>query len=217
MYQVSNYGAVKSLPRYSVKTDRGVSRFIKGKTLLQRLNTDKYPVVKLSKGKHQTSARVHKLVAEAFLEKPNDIEIFEVNHKDFNRENNKVENLEWLTHPENVLRSHSAGRYNKEHYRGEGNPNYGGTTLREKFQECPELKMLQARPGKQNGKAQPIRLLDLLKRPIKEFSYIGECAEYLIDKYSLDYKVDSIRCAIPLSVKNDRPYLQHYYEYVSQN
>lgn len=39
---------------------------------------------------------VHRLVGEAFLEKPNGMNV--INHKDTNRKNNKVENLEWVDH-----------------------------------------------------------------------------------------------------------------------
>lgn len=50
---------------------------------------------------------VHRLVAEAFI--PNDDPTLEVNHKNRIRSNNRVENLEWMTHTDNVRYSRCRG------------------------------------------------------------------------------------------------------------
>ena len=55
-----------------------------------------------------TSQPVHRLVAKAFIDNPNNKTI--VNHIDSNRLNNKVENLEWVTVKENVLHSFQYGK-----------------------------------------------------------------------------------------------------------
>lgn len=54
----------------------------------------------LSNGKNIERFSVHRLVAQAFLENPNGFD--EINHKDKNTENNRVENLEWCDHAYNV-------------------------------------------------------------------------------------------------------------------
>lgn len=58
-----------------------------------------------------TSQPVHRLVAKAFLD--NEENKPSVNHKDSNRTNNKVENLEWVSHRENVLHSFKYGNRKK--------------------------------------------------------------------------------------------------------
>ena len=100
LYEVSDSGEVRSCDRY-IKTDiRHVkSRLIKGKILFQNLKSNGYKTVDLSKeGKVKTTS-VHRIVAEAFLPNPDGLRF--VNHKDSNRTNNAVSNLEWVTSSEN--------------------------------------------------------------------------------------------------------------------
>ena len=59
----------------------------------------KYEQVDLYKDGKRTSKAVHILVAEAFIPNPDNKP--EVNHKDGNKHNNHVDNLEWVTHKEN--------------------------------------------------------------------------------------------------------------------
>lgn len=59
--------------------------------------------------------RVHRLVAMAFVEKPITEAILEVNHLDENPSNNRADNLEWVTHSENIIYSarRNPKRFNK--------------------------------------------------------------------------------------------------------
>lgn len=50
---------------------------------------------------------IHRLVAEAFIPNPNNLP--EVNHKDCNKHNNKVENLEWCDRKHNLQHSYDKG------------------------------------------------------------------------------------------------------------
>ena len=55
---------------------------------------------------------VHRIVAQAFI--PNPEGLPEVNHKDGDKRNNAVENLEWVSHRKNVLHSFEIGRRSKQ-------------------------------------------------------------------------------------------------------
>ena len=66
----------------------------------------------LSNGnKKQKHAYVHRLVAQAFIPNPNNLP--QVNHKDFNKKNNKVENLEWVTDEDNKSHFVNSRRFNE--------------------------------------------------------------------------------------------------------
>ena len=63
-----------------------------------------YEMIKLSKNGKTYHKLIHRLVAEAFIPNPNKLE--EVDHIDNNTKNNKLENLQWVTHKENIHKSY---------------------------------------------------------------------------------------------------------------
>jgi hypothetical protein len=98
LYQVSNYGRVKALPK---KRINGTGFYIqKERIMSQQLKTKRYYGVNLTKDGIHKNFLVHRLVADAFIKNPNNYE--EVNHIDCNKLNNKVENLEWCTREMNL-------------------------------------------------------------------------------------------------------------------
>ena len=106
-YQVSNLGRVKSKERYFKNHSK--SQKVCEKILTQHKQYGKqnneYMIVNFSI-KHKTISKyVHRLVAEAFLEDYN--EKLDVNHKDGNRSNNNVNNLEMMTRSENQLHAYN--------------------------------------------------------------------------------------------------------------
>lgn len=104
-YIVSNFGNVMSIPR-EYKSKDGKVFYVDGKTLKKHDDTRGYDRVQL--GKHKKE-RVHRIVANAFI--PNPMNLSEVNHKDGNKKNNNVENLEWISHKGNVLHAVETGLF----------------------------------------------------------------------------------------------------------
>ena len=98
-YQVSNLGRVKSLER-TVKSKGNGMMVIKERILRPSLNGSGYPIVGLSKGSDHTSHIVHRLVAEAFI--PNPDNLSDVNHINQDKTDNRAENLNWMSHKDNL-------------------------------------------------------------------------------------------------------------------
>lgn len=116
IYSVSNYGEVRNN-----KTGR----------LMKPIKNEKgYLRVGLTNNGKLKCMRVHRLVAQAFIPNPDNKP--EVNHIDFNKENNCVSNLEWVTNQENTQysvcnrkfpgqrkkRNNKTGERNISHYNG---------------------------------------------------------------------------------------------------
>ena len=95
LYEVSSYGRVRSLDRYDSR-----NHFIEGKLLKNKNNGNGYLLCTLSKNGIVKNKYIHRLVAEAFIERPDCL--YEVNHKDENKTNNNVTNLEWCDRKYNM-------------------------------------------------------------------------------------------------------------------
>lgn len=212
-HEVSSYGRVRTKDRYITRSD-GVVVHYAPRYLCPVLNADGYRQCKLCRNGVYKTRRVHRLVAEAFI--PNPSHLSDVNHKDSNRENNRVDNLEWLDHKSNVQQSIKEGR----HFcvcdlTGKNNPNYGNNKLKQYYAAHPEKALeLLARPGEQNGRAKPLALLDKDKNVAIQFPYIGACAEYLKAQYGINSKVSSIRSNITSAIKSSRAYHGLHFKFV---
>lgn len=94
IYQVSNLGNVKSLNYRKQGFE---------KLLTFKKHNKGYLQVQLRNNKINRTITVHRLVAEAFIPNPNNYTC--INHKDENKQNNTVENLEWTTFSKNIIYS----------------------------------------------------------------------------------------------------------------
>jgi len=99
-YQASNYGRLKSIDRF-VKPGRGLKtkRFRKGQILKLATDINGYLECKLGADRKGFTRKVHRIVMMAFV----GISNLEVNHKDGNKKNNHIDNLEYATHSENHI------------------------------------------------------------------------------------------------------------------
>ncbi len=103
MKQVNGY------PNYLVSSD-GVVLGARGKELVPDKNRSGYYRVSLCKGGVVERVFIHKLVAEHYVENPNNLPI--VNHLDGDKLNNSCDNLEWTTHKENLSHAIETGLRN---------------------------------------------------------------------------------------------------------
>lgn len=107
LYQVSNLGRVKSLPR-SIRNGKG---FYNSKEKILKPNTlaKGYFQVELKKNLKRHPLQVHRLVATAFIHNPNITKYNQVNHINGNKQDNRIENLEWCDNSLNQLHAWALG------------------------------------------------------------------------------------------------------------
>lgn len=100
LYKVSSFGRILSLPRFGTKNEAKILKLHVSKRY-------GYANVCLCKNNHKVLRRVNRLVAIAFIPNPNNLP--EVNHKDGNKLNNNVSNLEWCTNSYNKIHAYKIG------------------------------------------------------------------------------------------------------------
>lgn len=191
LYMVSTHGRVKSVDRYIQHPHSGRT-FMKGRILKSGTNNKGYKQVVLSKNGKYKQYLVHRLVAQAFIENPNNYPI--INHKDQNPKNNTVWNLEYCTYKynnnyadrnEKVSKANKGRTLNEETKRkmseakkGE-NAYWYGKHLSEETKD----KISKATKGKYMGKdcatSKPVLMFTLDGQFIRRFDSTAEANEFL--------------------------------------
>lgn len=143
LYQVSNLGNVKSIERFRTN---GKGWFIQKPRILKTGKRNGYLIVNLCKDGVVKTFKVHRLVATHFI--PNPENKPEIDHIDINPLNNRVENLRWVTHKENM-----------------NNP-----LSREK--QSISMKGKPSLKGKENKQSKPIFQLDRYGELIKKWDSV---------------------------------------------
>lgn len=98
---------VNGHPNYEISTEGRVKKKATGKILVSTDDSRGYPAVTLIDDDKQRTKNVHRMVAETFIPNPDNKRT--VNHKDGNKRNNHISNLEWNTLSENVTHAYRTG------------------------------------------------------------------------------------------------------------
>lgn len=120
IYKISDSGEVWSKDRLCIDS-KGRKRFRSGQKINPDIAPNGYYRVTLARNGKKKQKYLHRLLAEHFIPNPNNLP--QINHKDGNKLNCKIENLEWVTVKENVIHAYKYGLIN--HVKGEQHPNYG--------------------------------------------------------------------------------------------
>ena len=120
LYAISSLGRIKSLEK-TVITKQGAVLNYPERIMSVNFTTRGYVQVSLCKNNKKHSYRIHQIVGRAFVPNPNNL--LEINHKDENKTNNRISNLEWCDRSYNI----NYGTANKRRARpGETNGNWKG-------------------------------------------------------------------------------------------
>jgi hypothetical protein len=103
MYEVSSKGNVRSLDRFIIAN--GVRRFLKGKVLANTINSAGYFKVRLSKEGIKKTQLVHHLVGESFLNHTIRCNFITLDHKNEDKLNNNLDNLQVISKRDNILKN----------------------------------------------------------------------------------------------------------------
>ena len=145
LYKVSNLGRVKALER-KITYSNGAEHIYPEK-IKNQVNSCGYLAVSLCKDGKPKQIKVHRLVAEAFL--PNDNNLPQVNHKDEDKHNNNVENLEWCS-----------AKYNCGY----------GSRIKRITESTDYSKMVAHQNYKENGK----KSSEKMSYPVEQYSLDGK-------------------------------------------
>lgn len=129
-FEVSNFGRVRTLPRYVRCSEDGRLALKTGRILVDADNGKGYRYVTISLHRVRKNYYVHRLVAETWLDNPNNLP--EVNHKDGDKTNNHYSNLEW-----------SSLQHNRDHAVKNNLIPHGEGSVKSKLKEKQVIEILE--------------------------------------------------------------------------
>ena len=176
LYQISNFGNVKSLPKRDGNGNR--ERILK-QEIMKRDHTN-YRRVAFSSNGIVKRFQVHRLVGLAFISNPENKA--QINHIDNNGENNNASNLEWATSFENMRHSYNQGRLPKLEASG-------GIKGR-KTRELKQIKRFESMKNKIYGKRQLLQIMEPyrgVKHPKALFKCLVCNIEFITSSLSPNY------------------------------
>ena len=104
LYEISNYGYIISLAKTWI-AGNGVN-LVKPTTIMKTSLSKGYERTILCKNKQQKQVFVHQLVWDHFGDKLRDNKLFQIDHKDENKLNNRIDNLQLITQRQNIAKSY---------------------------------------------------------------------------------------------------------------
>lgn len=150
VYKISDSGEIWSKDRECIDSI-GRKRFRKGVKINPDIAPNGYYRVTLAVNGTKVQRYLHRLLAEHFIDNPKNLP--QVNHKDGNKLNCSIDNLEWVSVQENVIHAYKHGLINP--VCGEKHPNYG------KF-------------GGESKRAKPVKATNIITGETKTYTSIVE-------------------------------------------
>lgn len=160
-YMISNLGNIRSLARTT--NTRIIGDFMRKEKILKYGVTDGYKKVSLTRDGKTRNFLIHRLIAIHFIPNPNNYPC--INHKNSDRQDNRIENLEWCTYSHNNSHAHQFG------FQVHNKPGLG-------------------KLGADSWNAKPVIQFDLDWNLVKEWS----CAAEASRETGIDYKLISLNC-----------------------
>lgn len=165
-----------------------------------------YKKVALSKKGRTYYFRIHRLVANVFIPNPNNLP--QVNHKDGDKFNNCVDNLEWCTCSDNIKHAYSIG-LSKSHWKGKMRDAYTAQKLRTcHIGRKQDAEWVQKRTGNQKGGNHPyakkVAQYDLRGDFIRKYDFITEAAK------ANGLKINSVSACLRGKSKTSGGYIWKY-------